>query len=144
MALNDKKRSGIRAVDPALAASIKAKSKDGRLDCVAAFVIAEDTGIAPLAVGQASDSLGVHLSHCQLGLFGFPGHAKAWETGGWKEAAIPEGFEEAVRSSLDPGGSLACSAAWVLARRFGLARTQAGRLISRLNVKIKRCQLGAF
>ncbi|HOI44555.1 MAG TPA: hypothetical protein PLX50_02955 [Candidatus Aminicenantes bacterium] len=144
MALKDKNMTDVRAVDPALADSIRAELKDDRLDCVRAFVLADAKGITPLAVGGAADSLGVHLSHCQLGLFGFPGHAKAWETGGWKEMTMPEGFKEAIRSSLDPDGSLSCSAAWTLAARFGLVRAQAGFFASRLNVKIKHCQLGAF
>jgi hypothetical protein len=114
------------------------------LDCVAAFVLAKEKGITPLAAGEAADSLGIHLSHCQLGLFGFPGHAKAWESPGWKEADMPEGLEASVRSALDPDGSLSCIAAWTVADRFGIGRAQVGFLASRLSIKIKRCQLGAF
>lgn len=144
MALKNKKIFKGRAVEPALAEAVRARLRDGMLDCSAAFILAKEKGVAPLVAGEAADSLGVHLSYCQLGLFGFPGRAKAWESQGWKEIGMPEDFEEAVRSALDPDGSLSCAAAWTVADRFGLARAQAGFLANRLNIKIKRCQLGAF
>jgi len=144
MALKDKKIPGGRKVDPALAGAIRAGLKGGRLDCAVAFKLSGERGIPPLAVGEAADSLDLHLSRCQLGLFGFPGHAKAWNGPGWKDAAPPPGFEEAVRAVLEPDGSLSCVAAWRVADRFGIARAQAGYHASRLKIKIKRCQLGAF
>ncbi len=144
MALKGKKMPEVRAVDPALAAAIRARLKSGRLDCAAAFVLAKGKGIAPLSAGEAADSLGIHLGHCQLGLFGFPGHVKAWESPGWREAPMPEGLEAAVRSARDPDGSLSCIAAWAVADRFGIRRAQLGFLASRLKIKIKKCQLGAF
>jgi hypothetical protein len=144
MALKDKKISENREIGPALADAIRARLKQGKLDCAAAFAIARERGVAPLSVGEAADSLGIHLSHCQLGLFGFPGHAKAWERPGWKDVAIPIGLEPAVRSALDPDGSLSCAAAWAVADRFRIGKAQVGFLTNRWNIKIKRCQLGAF
>lgn len=144
MALTDKKIPAGRKVDPKLAEAIKARLKDGKLDCAAAFMIAKNDKVAPLVVGDTADSLDIHLSHCQIGLFGFPGHAKAWDAPGWKDAVEPKGLEDAVRASLDPDGSLSCSAAWSVADRFSVARALVGRLASRLNIKIKNCQLGAF
>jgi hypothetical protein len=144
MALKDKRIPEDREVESGLAAAIRARLKDGVLSCVAAFGLAEEKGIVPIAVGEAADSLGLHLSHCQLGLFGFPGYAKAWEDPGWKEIDVPEGLGAAVRSALDSDGSLSCAAAWVVADRFGIGRIQVGFLASRLNIRIKPCQLGAF
>ena len=144
MALKDKKISAGQAVEPALADAIRTRLKDGRLDCISAFVLAKEKGIKPLTAGEAADSLGIHLGHCQLGLFGFPGQAKAWETSGWKEAKMPKDFEMAVRSALGPDGSLSCASAWAVADRFGVGRAQVGLLASRLRIKIVGCQLGAF
>ncbi len=144
MALKDKKIPANRTVDAALADAIRLRLKDGRLECAAAIALAGEKRTPPLVVGEAADSLDIHLSHCQLGLFGFPGHAKAWEGPGWKETQPPAGFEEAVRAVLDPDGSLSCAAAWTVADRFGVGRVQVGHLASRWNIKIKRCQLGAF
>lgn len=144
MALKDKKVPENRTVEPALAGAIRARLTAGKLDCAAAFALAEEIGIASLAVGEAADSLGLHLGHCQLGLFGFPGHAKAWEAPDWKDAALPAGLDEAVRAVLAPDGSLSCAAAWSVADRFGFERVRIGRHASRLGIKIKRCRLGAF
>jgi hypothetical protein len=144
MALKGKRIPEDRAVKPRLAAAIRAHLKDEKLDCAAAFLLAEETGITPLAAGEAADSLGIHLSHCQLGLFGFPGRAKAWESPGRIEAAPPEGLEAGIRSALDPDGSLSCASAWTVADRFGVGRVQLGFLANRLKIKVKRCQLGAF
>jgi hypothetical protein len=144
MALEDKKIPADREVEPALAEAIRALLKDGKLDCVAAFVLAKERGISPLAAGEAADSLGIHLTHCQLGLFGYPGHSKAWATPGWKETEVPRELEAAVRSAVDPDGCLSCAAACAVADRFRIARARIGFLATRLNIKIKRCQLGAF
>ena len=144
MALKDKKIPAGRPIDSVLAEAITARLRDGKLDCPAAFVLAKDKNLAPLAVGEAADSLDIHLSYCQLGLFGFPGHAKAWERPGWKDEVEPAGLEETLRASLDGDGSLSCAAAWKAADRFGVARALVGRLAGRLNIKINRCQLGAF
>lgn len=144
MALKGKKIPEGRAVEPALAEAIRSRLRDTRLDCAAAFALAKEKGVAPLDAGKAADSLGIHLSRCQLGLFGFPGHTKAWDAPGWKEIEMPTGFEAAVRSALGSDGSLSCVAAWALAGRFGIGRDQIGFLAGRLKIKIKRCQLGAF
>jgi len=144
MALIDKKIPAGRPVDPVLSEAIRDRQIDGTVGCAAAFTLAKEKGIASLAVGEAADSLGIHLSHCQLGLFGFPGHAKAWDSPVWKESNLPADLEEAIRSALDPDGSLSCAAAWTVADRFGVPRAQVGLFASRLNIKIKRCQLGAF
>ena len=144
MALNGKKIPEGRAVEPALADAIRARLKDGRLDCSAAFALAKEKGFAPLTGGRAGDSFGSHLSRCQLVLFGCPGRTKAWENPGWKGAEMRAGLEAAVHSALDPDGNLSCSAAWAIADRFGSAKVQLGFLASRLKIKIKQCQLGAF
>ena len=144
MALKDKKTPAGRPVDPALAEAIRGRLIDGTVGCAAAFVLAKEKGVAPLTVGEAADSLGIHLSHCQLGLFGFPGHAKAWDSPVWKEANLSADLEETIRSALDQDGSLSCAAAWTVADRFRVGRTLVGFLATRLEIKIKRCQLGAF
>jgi hypothetical protein len=69
MGLKDKKTVGDPQIDDALAAAIRARLRDGRLSCAAAFVIAEELGIPRSEVGRAADALGIRLSHCQLGAF---------------------------------------------------------------------------
>ena len=144
MALKDKDPVVNRSIDPALAEAVRDRITGGTLDCTAAFALAAEKGVPPKAVGEAADDLGVHLSRCQIGLFGFPGHAKAWDQTEWEEPAAPQGFEEAARAALDPDGSLSCAAVWALAGHFALPRATAGFLADGLKLKIKRCQLGAF
>jgi len=144
MALKDKKIPAGRKVDQALAKAIRARLADGTIGCSAAITLAKEKGLSPLVVGETADSLGIHLSHCQLGLFGFPGHAKAWEIPGWKDAGASGHVEDAIHSALEPDGSLSCAAAWGVADRFEIARAHIGHFASRLNIKIKKCQLGAF
>lgn len=69
MGFKDKKTVGDPQIDDALAAAIRARLRDGRLSCAAAFVIAEELGIPRSEVGRAADALGIRLSHCQLGAF---------------------------------------------------------------------------
>jgi DNA invertase Pin-like site-specific DNA recombinase len=69
MALKDKKPNGNLKIDEALAAAIRARLRDGRLPCAAAFLIAEELGVSLREVGRAADALGIRLSHCQLGAF---------------------------------------------------------------------------
>lgn len=145
MALKDKKIPSGRPVDSAIADAIRDRIKDGTLGCAAAFVLALERDIVPLVVGEAADSLAIHLGYCQLGLFGFPGYAKAWDSPGWQESEdAPPGLEDAILAALDPDGSLSCAAAWSAAGRFGVARPLVGFLTDRMKIKIKRCQLGAF
>ena len=69
MGFLDKKIDGNLKIDDALAAAIRARLRDGRLPCAAAFAIAEELGIPRSEVGRAADALGIRLSRCQLGAF---------------------------------------------------------------------------
>ncbi len=69
MAFKDKKPDGNLKIDDALAAAIRARLRDGRLSCAAAFAIAEELGVPRSEVGRAVDALGIRLSRCQLGAF---------------------------------------------------------------------------
>jgi hypothetical protein len=144
MSFHDKSKSAGGPVDFRLAAEIKARLKNGELPCAAAMDAAEARGADPLDVGRAADALGIRLTACQLGLFGFPGRAKG-STG--KEAAeddLPPGFEEAVRDAGTAQGNITCVDLWVLAGRFSMPRLQAGRAADRLGLKVRECQIGAF
>ena len=45
---------------------------------------------------------------------------------------------------LHPGGWITCADAWELAGRLDLPRHRMGGLLTRLEVKIRECQLGCF
>lgn len=141
MALPDKALPENFVIAAEIASAIQAALAEGVLPCAAAFRIAAKQQVAPLTVGQTADALGVHLSACQLGLFGYLGHVKGWEC----VAATPlaEGIAAVLQAAAE-SGQLACAQLWELAAQFGVARLQIGFAADRLGIKIGPCQLGAF
>jgi hypothetical protein len=144
MALEDKTLPEGLTANPTVAAAIRAHLQDGLLSCAAACDAAEGLRVQPIEVGRTADALQVHLTRCQLGLFGFPGHSKGWEAAGVAALPVPDGLEDALRAARDEHEELACSALWREADRCGAPRIQAGFVADRLGIPIRHCQLGAF
>lgn len=142
--MKDKQIPADFVVDPALAAVVKARATEGKLACGQAFAIAESAQVAPLVVGQTADALSVGLDHCQLGLFGYPGHTKGWEAARMEERPVPEGLEEAIRAALDADGKLSCTRAWQIAAEFAIPKMLVGYIADQMGIRIVNCQLGAF
>ncbi len=142
MALEEKTLPEDFVVDAALAAAIETALTDGLLPCAVAFRVAETHVVAPLLVGQTADVLGIRLTRCQLGLFGYPGHAKGWDA--LAGTAISEDLAAAVRAAADEAGGIACARLWELAVQFGISRLQIGYVADQLGLRIGACQLGAF
>jgi len=143
MALAEKTLPADFVIMPALANAIRAKVQAEHLACAAAFSIAAEQAVAPLLVGQTADALTIHLSHCQLGLFGYPGHTKGWEAAGSAAQPVPAGLEDALQEA-GAHGPLACATLWALATQFRVSRMLVGYTADRLGIKIAPCQLGAF
>ena len=57
-------------MDERLLEEVERRARDGRLPCAVALELAAELGVAPLAVGQAANRLGVKITDCQLGCFG--------------------------------------------------------------------------
>ena len=144
MALPDKKLDPDAPVDPALAAAIRARLEGGLLPCAAACSLAGELGREAIELGRAADALQVHLTACQLGLFGYPGHAKGWEGAGVAALPAPAVLESALAAARDESGALTCLAAWRAAAGAGCSRMQAGWAAEKVGIKIRACQLGAF
>jgi len=143
MALNEKKIPAGAKADEALAKQIRARVAGGTLSCAEAFAAAEAGKVPPLKIGKTADVLGIHLSHCQIGLFGYPGHAKGWAEGAGFGPA-PDGLEEAIKRKAGREGQVTCLDLWELAERHGVPRILAGYITDRMGIRIKGCQLGAF
>jgi len=144
MALDDKTIPTDLVADQRVAAAIRAGLQDDLLSCAAAFAAADQLRVAPIEVGRTADALRIRLTRCQLGLFGFPGHAKGWEAAGVAGLPVPAGLEDALRAARDEQGQISCSGLWAEADRFGVSRIQAGFVADRLGIPIRHCQLGAF
>lgn len=145
MALNEKKLPPDLKADPVLAAEIeRLKDPDGTVSCSAAIRLAEIRNVPSEDVGRTLDALSVHLSRCQIGTFGYPGHAKGWTAAGVDREAEPEGLRKALLEAGGPAARISCRAIWEIASKFSISRMAAGYAADRAGLKITGCQLGAF
>jgi hypothetical protein len=122
-----------------VAAAIRGQLHEGMLRCAVAFRIAEELGVTPMEVGETADALGVRLSRCQLGLFGYGEQKSIVEPA---EEVAPE-LEQAIREGLIEG-RLPCAEAWAIAARFRMPKLHVTNAAEKLKFRIVQCQLGAF
>ena len=112
--------------------------EEGKLPCEKAFAIARKLRVKPLTVGQKADEMGIKISRCQLGLFGYGGKKLVSPT-----AEIhPELEEEIKRWSRE--GKLTCAQAWAVARKLGRSKLEISKAAETLGIRIIQCQLGCF
>jgi len=127
-------------IDPAITSAIEAKQDSGRISCAAAHAIAAKQGCDPKTVGINIDLLEKRISKCQLGLFG---HGSKKGKAIVKSGSVPAELEAAIRDAMD-GNRLTCKAAWDVAERLGLKKMDVSCACEALEIKLGRCQLGAF
>ena len=102
-------------------AEIKSSLVNGQLPCTVAHVIAYELGVKPLQVGQAANEMGIAVSLCQLGCFGYG--PKAEEKSKILRPAIKEDEKLMERlRSMAVEGSVPCLKLWQIAAEFGLER----------------------
>ena len=125
--------------DPVIAREIRLRIKKEALPCAVAFEISRTLGVEPHAVGLTADSMGVSLSKCQLGLFGYSPNKKIVAPRSPDNEAVSRAiFQWLVNDRLP------CVAAWSIAAEFSLSKLAVANACEALGVKIKPCQLGAF
>lgn len=113
----------------------------GSIPCVSAVGIAAECGAPTAAIGEAADRLGIRVTLCQLGLFGYDEYGeKRWVH---RMTQVPKSLESEIRAVSD-GARLSCTAAWELARGRGLPRLVVGCAAETLGIRIAHCQLGCF
>lgn len=115
----------------------------GELFCVSAFQIAEALDVEPLEVGQAADEMDVRLSRCQLGLFGYGPKAEGRHSIVEPAEQVAPELAQAIQERVGEEG-LSCKAAWEIAASLDLPKLQVSSAAEALEIKIVRCQLGAF
>jgi hypothetical protein len=126
-------------MDDRIVTAVREQARDETLRCAAAFRIADDLDVSPLAVGQVADALNVRLMRCQLGLFGHGERKSVVEPA---ESVTPE-LEQAIREGLILD-RLPCAVAWAIAARFGMPKLHVANGAEKLGVRVGQCQLGAF
>jgi hypothetical protein len=113
----------------------------GDLPCALAHRLAESCATPPRVVGETADGLGIRITHCQLGLFGYDAYGeKRWTRG---LTATPAALERDLRLACVDGW-LPCATAWRWADERGLPRLLLGSIAETLDVRICDCQLGCF
>lgn len=110
-----------------------------KLDCVAAFEIAEILNVSPKTVGRVLDQMDYRIIHCQLGLFG---HSPE------KKIVIPEkDISPELKAAVETAAKdcrLSCLKAWDIAASLQISKITVSNACEGLGLRIKPCQLGAF
>jgi len=127
-----------------IAEAIHGALVDGQLPCAKAFVIARRLGVDPIQVGDEADALGISLSKCQLGLFGYGPKSEGKHRRVKVMQDVPPKLAGAIRAAVGPDGKMACVAAWRIAQEMHLSRQTVSNAAEGLGVRIAPCQLGAF
>jgi hypothetical protein len=125
--------------DPALAAALTERAKDGRITCTAAFDLAEAFKVAPSEVGKTTDLIELRIVECQLGLFGYSPEKRIVKPAD----KVTQGLRGQLgRYAAD--GRISCASCWEIAHTLGIEKMAVSSACELLRLKIKPCRLGAF
>lgn len=113
---------------------------DGKLPCARAFALAERIGVDPIEIGQIATQESIKISHCQLGLFGYPQGKRPVEN--FKDQVTDE-LRQLVASRL-VDGQLPCAVAWKIASQMDVPKMRVSAAAEELKLRIRDCQLGCF
>lgn len=121
--------------------AIRAALVHDKLPCAQAFAVAAKQRVAPIKIGEEATRLGIRISRCQLGLFGY---ADQGEKRIVQPAASVDGeLEEAVRTQLIDD-RLPCVKAWEIAEEHALSKLEIANVVEGLGFRVSACQLGCF
>ncbi len=121
--------------------AIRAALVDGKLPCARAFAVAAEQRVAPIKIGEEATRLGIRISRCQLGLFGYDeqGEKRIVQPA----ASVPKSLEEAIHARLVEG-RLPCRAAWEIAEEHDLPKLEVASAVEGLKFRLSVCQLDCF
>lgn len=122
---------------------IRQSLEGSKLPCEKAFAIARKAQVKPLLVGQKADEMGIKISRCQLGLFGYGPKREGKHRIVRLPESIPPGLEAELRR-LSSGGKITCAKAWAIAHRLGISKLEVAGAAESLGIRITQCQLGCF
>ena len=129
-------------LDEKIAEAVREGSSGGGLACAMGEKISKQLGVEISAVGLTADLLELKITNCQLGLFGWgdkPNHGKDIQAVESVSTELQTALEEAAQK-----GEVQCAALWAIADRLGKKRKEVSGACETLNLKIRKCQLGAF
>ena len=126
-------------IDAVVAQESGGAGGEGRLPCARALGVARRLKVCPKEIGDAANRMGARIVDCQLGCFG---REKATHDD-LDGTPVPELLAGEVTASL-ADGRLPCPAAFEIARKLKVPPKQVGDAATKLQVKIRNCQLGCF
>ena len=130
-------------MDEQLRQAVLGHLEEGHLTCHQAHAIAKELGVEPLDVGRAADEVGVRVSRCLLGLFGYGSKAAGTHKIVRPMAQVPPSLEAALRAKAGEEG-IPCIAVWHIADGLGISRLEASNAVEGLGLRVSHCQLGCF
>lgn len=128
------------SIDPGAAGLIREKSRNDRITCADAHLIAAELDITPAEIGKTVDLLEIRIERCQLGLFGYGGGKRSIIT---PAETVPEHIRERIMASAE-SGRISCLSLWEAADDVGVSKLDISSYCESLGLKIGDCQLGAF
>jgi hypothetical protein len=131
-----------KTVEERIAERIEVYPDEG-LPCAVAHYIAADLDVSPLLVGQTADTIGVRITMCQLGLFGYAVKGRPSYRIRQPMEDVPDELERMVRDAA-VDGRVSCAALWRIGAELGYSRPEMGNAVEALGLKVKPCQLGFF
>jgi len=118
---------------------LKENAVDNKISCAKLFEIVNNYTVFPDIVGIAMNQQNIKITHCQLGLFGYPDGKKII-----KAESVPQGLEDQIYFYLEEDDKLPCIAAWDIAAELKISKSEVVGACEKLGIKIGHCQLGAF
>jgi len=115
--------------------------RDGRLPCAFAFRVAQEMETGPETIGAEADRLGIRISRCQLGLFGYPAFRRK---GLIQQVEVVPGDVAASLKSSATDGIVPCNELWRIAHDHGLPKIVVASAAETLDLQVSPCQLGCF
>ena len=128
-----------REIDEKVSSLIKSLSDENNLNCAMAHKAAQELGVTPGEIGIQTDLLEFRITMCQLGLFGYAGGTKKFDTG----FDIPEKMEEVINKASDDG-RISCLECWNIAKDLKVRKLDVSSACEKMGLRMKPCQLGAF
>jgi len=120
---------------------LKDRLRDGQLPCAFAFRLAAETKTTPAEVGAEVNRLGVRISRCQLGLFGYKAFGRKGLLQGFEE--VPGDVAVSLKAAAT-NGTISCADLWRVAEEHGLPRVAVACAAETLDLQVTPCQLGCF
>ncbi len=114
-------------------------SLNSELSCASAFLIAKEHNVSPDKVGMIIDSINYRLVKCRMGLFGYRPDKKIVKP----VKTENQNLKNTIIDNLVEG-KLECKIAWDIASRFKVNKMTVSGICEDMDIKINKCQLGAF